>query len=298
MGKTNIILCGLIVILLIAFTLTTFQLLRNPNTAPTDSSGAPIVMGLADVDREDDDSQYQARSALLYNIPDQTIKFEQNGFERLPIASLTKIMTAMIAIDNDIDWDRSITILPDEFRPGGQLVMHSGEEATVRDLFHASLLGSANNATLAYVRSIDLPTDEFVQAMNRKAVVIGLEQTHFTEPTGLDPANVSTAYEVALMAAYAFDNYSAIAAATSLPEYTFTFQNSDREHTMRNTNKLISDQEVAFTGSKTGYLYEASYCLVVQGAGEYIDRIAVILGSPSEARHFIDTNRLLKLPVP
>jgi D-alanyl-D-alanine endopeptidase (penicillin-binding protein 7) len=216
----------------------------------------------------------------------------------MPIASLTKLMAAMVALDHGIPWNNSSTISPDDDVVGGNLTLFRGETVTMRDLFNASLLGSANNATLAYVRSLGMTDEEFVEAMNRKAVVIGLEQTQFVGITGLDKNNVSTAYEVAKMAHYAFTNYPEIAKATSQKEYTFIIQGSNREHTIHNTNKLISEHDKQFTGSKTGFLYEAGYCLVVEEAGAKKNIMAVVLNSPSEEAHFADIDSLVSLPTP
>ncbi len=218
----------------------------------------------------------------MWNTETGAITFEQNAFERVPIASLTKLMTAMVALDHGITWEQSAEIQLNEYVIGGQLLLHPGEHVTMRDLFAASLLGSANNATLAYVRELGIPEQEFIRAMNRKAVELGLEQTYFTDVTGLDKENISTAYEVARMAEHAFKHYPEIARTTGRTEYSFVVGGSGREHTIRNTNKLIAEGNLEVLGSKTGYLYEAGYCLVLQGVGNAGKLIAVVLGNPSE----------------
>lgn len=257
-----------------------------------------LHFGLPGLTDESDSGQVLARSALVYDIDQGQIVFEQNGFERRPIASLTKLMTAMVAIDHGIDWDAQANIEPQEYVAGGQLLLHPGETVKMRDLFAASLLGSANNATLAYVRQLNIPTEEFVQEMNRKAIELGLEQTQFVDVTGLNPENVSTAYEAAKMASIAFTKYPDIAEVTSQPTYTLVASGTEREHTMKNTNKLLSEGGEAFLGSKTGFLYEAGYCLVVRGSGTHEHHIAIVLGSPTENQQFIDMKRLLSLSLP
>jgi D-alanyl-D-alanine endopeptidase (penicillin-binding protein 7) len=256
--------------------------------------GAQVALGLPANDLVRDNRQFNAASALAWDTGAGEIIFEQNGFERRPIASLTKLMTAMVALDYGIDFDQTVSILPEEYVQGGRLLLHAGETVTMRDLFHASLLGSANNATLAYVRALNIPEREFLLAMNRKAVELELEQTFFVDVTGLDSDNVSTAYEISRLATAAFTHYPEIAEATSRAEYTFTVGGSQRSHTMRNTNKLVSEGGLKVRGTKTGYLYEAGYCLVTAVEG----RTTVILGSLSEPGHFADTQRLLNLSVP
>lgn len=258
-------------------------------------AGANVQLALPGLGQSGNSSDFSAKSVLVFDIDNDSIVFENGGFDRRPIASITKLMTAMVALDHGIAWDNEADILPQEYVAGGQLLLHPGERASMRDLVAASLVGSANNATLAYVRALGIPTEEFVRQMNRKAISFGLEQTEFTDVTGLDPSNVSTAYEVARLAEVAFTQYPVIAELTSLSGYDFIAKGSGREHTIKNTNKLISDWGEVLSGSKTGYLYEAEYCLVVRGSGTAESRIAVVLGSPSEFDHFNDITRLLRL---
>jgi len=269
---------------------------RHPSPQPAVSGAVSAHVPISIPRSEQSNPRFTAHSALLYDTKQGKVIYEQNGFEKLPIASITKLMTAMVALDHGIPWDQEAGILPDEYVQGGKLMLFQGETVTMRDLFNVSLLGSANNATLAYVRGLNIDEQEFIQAMNRKAVEIGLEQTNFVEVTGLNPKNTSTAYDVARLASHAFSHYPEIAKATSQPEYVFAAKGSGREHAVKNTNKLISGGNQQASGSKTGYLYEAGYCLDVQGTGETAGLLAVVLNSPSEPEHFADITRLLRLP--
>ena len=280
--------------LLLAIGVVGWQLSDTSETsAPPAVSDIADQLGLPGLSTGDGDTTVRARNVVLLDTATNTIEFEHNGFERVPIASITKLMTAMVALDYGINWDELASINPDEYVIGGRLRLFAGEEVTMRDLWHASLVGSANNATLAYVRALGVPQDEFIQAMNRKAIELGLEQTRFVEVTGLDSDNISTAYEVAQLAAAAFANYPEIARSSSLPSYTFTVPANGREHTIANTNRNITDSSQPYQGSKTGYLYEAGYCLVVQGDNDRENLIAVILGGLAEEWQFVDIERLL-----
>lgn len=263
------------------------------------AGGSSIQLGLADdaLASQQSSTTFQATSAILFDGESNKILFQQNAFERRPLASMTKLMTAMVALDHGINWDQQANILPEEYTVGGELVLNPGETVTMRDLFNASLLGSANNATMAYVRQLGMSKDEFIQAMNRKAVELHLEQTEFHDVTGLTPQNVSTAYEVAVMAHYAFTHYPAISQATSQKEYTFTVRGTNREHTIHSTNKPVQLGEMNVTGSKTGFLYEAGYCLVVQGADALKNRVAVVMNDPSEDAQFVEIKRLLTMQI-
>lgn len=297
MHKSTIILATLCLILAGTTATVTWFLFQHEETRASVPlvGGASVKLGLPGLESESDSQYFTAGSALLLDSHTGSILFQQNAFERKPIASITKLMTAMVALDYGIPWDKQATIQPEEYVQGGQLLLHPGETVTMRDLFTASLLGSANNATLAYVRELGITKDEFVREMNRKAIELGLEQTEFADVTGLDTNNVSTAYEVAVMAKVAFSQYPDIAEATSLKEYPFVVSGTGREHTIRNTNKLVSEENMEVSGSKTGFLYEARYCLVSQGAGEHANRIAVILDSPSDVEHFADVKKLLNM---
>ncbi len=264
---------------------------KDEITAKTDNSS--FSFGLP-VGKPQNNRLIRSDSAVLWDSESQVILFEQNGFQRRPIASITKLMTAMVAIDYGLDWEKEIEIRPNEYVVGGKLVMGPGESATVKDLFYASLMSSANNATLAYVRSLGVPEREFIRSMNRKAIELGLEQTEFVDVTGLGPKNTSTAYEVARLAEEAWKQYPMTAEASSAREYAFSFRGSGREHTMRNSNKLIVNEEVVFSGSKTGYLNEAGCCLVVKGTGVQDKIIAVVLGSKNEWDNGQDVLNLLK----
>jgi D-alanyl-D-alanine endopeptidase (penicillin-binding protein 7) len=295
MSKTTFILVFIFLLLTAACGVVAWQLLNfddNPLPVPELSS---VELGLPRVRAARDEVATASASALLWDTSTQVMLFEKNGFERRPIASITKLMTAMVALDVGIDWNKQATIQPNEYVAGGRLLLHPGETVTVQDLFNASLLGSANNATLAYVRELGVPEEEFIRAMNRKAIELGLEQTEFVDVTGLSERNVSTAYEVARMAEHAFLHYPDIARASSQSAYAFILGGSGREHTIPNTNKLISEGGMKFIGSKTGYLYEAGWCLVVQGSDTLASRMAVVLGSDSEATNSAEVQQLLQL---
>jgi len=259
-----------------------------------DVRGVMLDLGLPGGRRVDQGAEIYSESAVVWDVDAQVINYEKNGYEQRPIASLTKLMTAMVALDYGIDWDKQMDIRQDEYLIGGKLMLYPRETVSMRDLMYASLLGSANNATLALVRGLEVPESEFIEAMNRKAIEMELEKTEFVEVTGLDPKNVSTAYEVARMAQAAFGSYPDIGKITSQKDYTFLVGESGREHTMRNTNKLISRDGLKVSGSKTGYLYEAGYSLVVFSEENELKKIAVVLGGPSERAQDQDMRALLK----
>jgi len=269
--------------------------INSEEESPT-VSGVKLDIGLPDMRQGGNEGMVESISAVLWDEEGDVIEFEKNGFQRRPMASLTKLMTAMVAIDSGVDWEQEMTIEPDEYRIGGRLVLAPDERVTMRDLLHASLMGSANNATLAFVRGTGMNEVDFIRAMNRRAIELGLEQTEFVDVTGLDPDNVATAYDVARMAAMAYSEYPMISEITSKLNYKYVIGGSGREHTIVNTNNLMVDYGYPLSGSKTGYLYEANFCLAVRGSGSSSDRVAVVLGAPSEWDSMSDVRTLLEMP--
>jgi D-alanyl-D-alanine endopeptidase (penicillin-binding protein 7) len=231
---------------------------------------------------------------MILSAPSGRILSEQNGFTQMPIASLTKLMSAMIVLDHGVDLGKELTIAPGEFTIGGNLrIVPGSETVTVRDLLYASITGSANNAALALARSTGLSRQDFLREMNRKAVALGLEQTSFADPTGLSPANVGSAYDVAQLAAVAFRDYPLIRDAASRGEHTVVTRNTQRVHVLKNPNGLFRRSPGRFIASKTGYLDEALYCLVLARETPHGTIIAVTLGHPSEEGSEEETLNLL-----
>lgn len=294
MHKATLLFACVCIVLACGMGVVLWQLVHAPESSIPLEGGSSILLGIPGITTtSSSETAVRALSALLYSTETNSILYEHGAFDRRPLASITKLMTAMVALDHGIKWNSEATILPNEYVQGGELLLSPGETVTMKDLFNASLLGSANNATLAYVRQLEISNDAFVQEMNRKAIALGLEQTRFTDSTGLSAENVSTAYEIALMAHHAFTKYPEISQATSQREYAFTMRGTGREHTIKNTNKSVHDGSLEVIGSKTGFLYEAGYCLVVEGAGTYKNMVAVVMDTPSEQAQFVEISRLL-----
>ena len=164
---------------------------------------------------------------------------------------------------------------------GSRLYVADGETMTVGDLYYSILTGSTNNAVNTLIRATALGGGRFVELMNKKAQEWGLGHTLFYDPTGLDPRNQSTAYEVALFSQKVF-GHKEVLEATTIPQYSFSTLNTKQLHKIKNTNPLIGDTELYLTGGKTGYLDEAQYTLVSRSKNkDGQELIAVILGAPS-----------------
>lgn len=223
-----------------------------------------------------------ARAAVVIDASTGEILFERGAFDVHPIASLTKFMSAMVALDQGPDLGARAQILPTEYTiRGGNLRIGPHEDVTVRDLLFASITGSANNAAFALPRVLGFTDESFIQEMNRKAIALGLETLHFTDAAGLDPDNIGSAYDVARLAAHAFMRYPVIAEAARASEYRFLVHGTERAYEFRSSNPLRA-QLPPETESKTAYLNEALYCLVLTRNVEGRRLVAVLLGHPLE----------------
>jgi len=235
-----------------------------------------------------------SKAAVVINVNTGEIIFADNAFQSLPMASLTKLMSAMVSLDNKVNLQSAVSIPPNYFTIGGNLRIVPGSETVlVRDLLYASITGSANNAALSLAKETKLTEKEFSNAMNRKAIELGLETLHYEEPSGLSPKNTGSAYDVARLAGIAFTKYPLILDAASKGSYVMHTQNTQREHTIKNPNKLFEREPGKFLASKTGYLDEALYCLVLAKNTPGGMLVAVTLGNPSSDDSETETLRIL-----
>lgn len=235
------------------------------------------------------------KSAFIMDEDTENQLFAFNENEVRSIGSLTKLMTALVFLDTEPQWDKIVTI---EAADGsqGRLNVVEGEQATVKDLFYVSLVSSSNNATMALAHSTGLPLEEFVKKMNARATDLGLKQTKFIEPTGLDAANQSTAKEIAWLLKFALAE-KAIQEAVARKNYTFRLMPDGPARPINSTNVLMFERlprgAVKIIGGKTGYVEEAGYCFVVALSdkdGHQI--ITAVLGSSTHYGRFSEARAL------
>ena len=234
-----------------------------------------------------------AKGAVLM-ANDHFFLFEENADEPQPIASITKLMTALVFLDNNPGWNKAYMITEADKIEGGRLNLFLGDEVTVKDLFYISLVASDNGATLALVHASGLSETEFVAGMNRRAEELGLAKTSFKDPVGLSEYNLSTAREVALLAQAAFKRPE-ISDATTRSDYQFTTVGG-REKKIESTDYLLFDSGekiLTVLGGKTGYTEQAGYCFVGRlkdEAGREV--ISVVLNSQDKNGRFRDSRNL------
>ncbi|MFA6594488.1 MAG: serine hydrolase [Candidatus Buchananbacteria bacterium] len=197
----------------------------------------------------------------------------------LPLASLSKVMTALVLKDQNLDWNKIIEITAEEIRypctlqPCGstsEVNLKAGDKARMGDLWIAMLTSSSNQSAVILSDNSGLTREEFVKKMNEKAKALGLVKTYFEEMSGLSAKNISTAEEFAVIAKAAFDNEH-IASGTRFTDYVFTVEQADgstREVEVSNRNYSLLAFEP--TASKTGYLVEAQRNAAIAKDGKVI----------------------------
>ena len=212
-----------------------------------------------------------------------------------PIASITKLMTAMVILDARLDLDEKITITKDDrdlIRLTGSRLEY-GASLTRRELLLLSLMSSENRAATALGRTFPGGMNAFVAAMDRKADQLGMGSTEFADPAGLKAQNVSTAKDLARMLDAA-GHYPLITQATTTRRKEVHPYSRRGPLTYGNTNRLLKSESWNIELSKTGYINEAGRCLVMQANIEGEDVSIVLLNSFGKLTPFGDSNRLRK----
>ncbi len=233
------------------------------------------------------------KSAILVNYENGQVLYARSADSERPIASLTKLVAAMVLLDKGTDLKRTDTITREDAYHSSRSRLRIGYELTLEDLLVAALMNSDNRAMRALARATSGSSAVFTAEMNRKAHLLGLKQTVFYEPTGLDERNVSTAQEVAKIIHHAY-NYPQIAQITSAKSRRVTIVNrKGRVLQMANTNLLVLSPYDVLTG-KTGYTRAADYCvaaLVQNKTGEKLT--AVVLGAPGDKLRYREMRKMI-----
>ena len=239
------------------------------------------------------DLQLSSLSVVVVSLPSGRLVGALEPDLVLPIASLTKIMSSVVILESKLSLDSSVKLMAADnsgltkqyFTPGESislLKVADGESIKVQNLLAASLIGSANNAVLALARATGLPKEEFVRRMNWRAQILGMTEAEFVDPTGLETDNTATAYDLAILARYAWQN-RLLRQLSGTAEVGFTSVRG-RAYKIRNTNPLFY-RPLAYKllASKTGYLDESGYNLVVEVRTRQGQRYLLVLLNASTA---------------
>ena len=231
---------------------------------------------------EKDDILTDGKSAILIEETTGKVLYEKRSHDRYAPASMTKIMSMILIMEQiekgKLKWnDILVTSEYAASMGGAQIFLQPNEKMSVKDLFKAVAVGSANDATIVFAEKIGGTEKRFVKMMNEKAKKLGLKDTNFKNAVGLDEANhYSSAYDMAFMARELIKHEKIFSFTTIYEDYLR--QDTDNKFWLVNTNKLIKTYDGA-DGLKTGYTKEAGYCLTATAKRDRMRLIGAIMGA-------------------
>jgi serine-type D-Ala-D-Ala endopeptidase (penicillin-binding protein 7) len=265
-----------------------FSALPTAGLKPSEPAPArcPVRVDYTDID-------ISAKAAVVIDTESGSVLYAKEAAATLPIASITKLATALTFLDFNPGWDKTYRLKRSDWRPGGRDNIKSGEEATVKDLFYLSLVASDNTATMALVQTTGKSEEEFVAAMNKKMAGLGLTGAHFSDPVGLSPGNTATAMEIAQLAIVALGQEQ-IKKASMAASYDLAIGGKKRR--IYSTDSLLKEfpqNGVVLQGGKTGFIKAAGYCFVGRFQNEQgREVIGVVLGSNTPTARFTEAKKL------
>lgn len=237
-----------------------------------------------------------AKSAILIEASTGTIIYEKNSHEKLAPASMTKMMSMLLIVeaieDGKLSWDQMITTSENASSMGGsQILLETGEKMSVEDLFKGIAVASGNDAVVALSEAVAGTEEEFVNMMNQRAKELGLEDTNFKNPHGLDTANhYTSAYDMAMIAKELV-RHEKVLEFTSIYE-DYLREDQENKVWLVNTNKLVKFYD-GMDGLKTGYTKEAGYCLTATAKRGDTRFITVVMGEEDTKTRNSETTSMM-----
>ncbi|MDW5415211.1 MULTISPECIES: D-alanyl-D-alanine endopeptidase [unclassified Iodobacter] len=242
-----------------------------------------------------DNPGVQSTGVLVLNEQSGEIMFEKNADAVTPIASITKLMTAMVTLDAQLPLNELLTISQADIdtlkNTSSRLTV--GTTLTRGELLLLALMASENRAAAALARTFPAGQATFIRKMNEKAQSLGMRTSRFYDSTGLTPNNVSTPRELALMVKAAH-RYPEIHDFTTSSEYSFVSNQTGRNLAFHNTNPLVKAEDWTIGVSKTGFINEAGRCLVMQATINGTPVVIVLLDSNGKYTRIGDAQRVRK----
>jgi len=233
----------------------------------------------------------RAEAAIIYNPQNGQVLWESNSQDQRSIASITKVMTAVVALEESPDFSEAVVVDRADVRNASTTYLRAGDRVTKEDLLHLLLIASDNAAARVLARTSSYGSAGFIGRMNEKAGELGLTSTKYADPSGLLAANVSSAYDMARLITFVSGNEH-IAGIMQKQSYTATA--SRRKININSTNQLVRQGDVDVQAGKTGFISKAGYCLATllrlpQGGPQVA---VVVLGAKSNAGRFWETRHL------
>jgi D-alanyl-D-alanine endopeptidase (penicillin-binding protein 7) len=233
----------------------------------------------------------RAAAAIIYNPETNQVLWEENSQEERSIASITKVMTATVFLENNPDLSEPVIVQRSDVFQASTTHLRLNDKVTTDDLLHLLLIASDNAAARALARVSPYGSIGFIRRMNEKAAELGLESTHYADPSGLLSENVSSAYDMARLITHAAEDQR-ISSIMQMP--ADTVHTARRDIPFRSTNHLLGRPDVDVLGGKTGFISKAGYCLAtllrLPQSGQEV--AVVVLGARSNTGRFTETQNL------
>ena len=234
----------------------------------------------------------RAAAAIIYNPETNEVLWEENSQSQRSIASITKVMTATVFLENNPDLSQSVTIAKSDVFQASTTHLRVNDRVTVDDLLHLLLIASDNAAARALARISPYGTEGFIRRMNEKAGELGLQSTSYADPSGLLSENVSSAFDMARLITHASAD-DRISSIMRTQEYT-VYTANHKALTFHSTNHLLGRDDLDVRAAKTGFISKAGYCLAtllrLPNDGHQV--AVVVLGARSNAGRFMETRNL------
>jgi len=242
--------------------------------------------------------ELRAAAAIVYDPATGKVLYEENSQDERSIASITKVMTAIVFLETATDLNQEVQIVRTDTLRASTTYLRTNDRVRLSDLLHLLLIPSDNAAARALARLSPLGSDGFIARMNQKADDLGLNHTAYTDPSGLYADNISSAYDMARLISYASED-DRIGPIMRTPEYSFRTipapRKSARVITVRSTNQILRNGDMDVLGGKTGFISKAGYCLAtllkMPSGGPSL--AVVILGASSNLGRFWETRHLM-----
>jgi serine-type D-Ala-D-Ala endopeptidase (penicillin-binding protein 7) len=232
----------------------------------------------------------RAAAAIIYDPQTNAVLWEENSQDQRSIASLTKLMTTVTFMADEPDLSQQVTVTSADTRNASTTYIRAGERISYDNLLHLALIASDNAAARVLARTSEGGTAAFVARMNEMAVHLGLTSTHYADPSGLDARNVSSAYDVSHVIAFAAGD-AVLGPIMRTAEYEV--QTSRRTISVHSTNKLLGT-EIDVLGGKTGFISKAGYCLATLVQIPQGPQVAVVvLGAANSTTRFWEARHLV-----
>ena len=233
----------------------------------------------------------RAAAAIIYNPETNQVLWEENSQTQRSIASITKVMTATVFLENDPDLSQVVTMQRGDVFQASTTKLRANDKVTTDELLHLLLIASDNAAARVLARISPYGSDGFIGRMNEKAADLGLTATHYADPSGLLSDNVSSAYDMARLITFV-SNDDRIASVMRTPSYSVMI--GRRPVTVHSTNHLLGRPGVDVLAGKTGFIHAAGYCLAtllrLPSTNQQV--AVVVLGARSNAGRFMETQNL------